>query len=316
MTLTLRAVETVTVILTGLLAGIVAQRRGLRRELSPRITRFTLTFAEPIPIALSLWGLRADEPQAFILPALAVALVVAMWPVGHVVGRTAGLRGRSLGAFVGSSMFSNVGITYGAFLCYALLGERGVALGYLYCASFVPTLYILGFWVAGQYGRSGQSAWAAFRETITRPDSRNPIIGVMVGLGLMFARVSRPSLAPLIVNLLVPMTTFSYMFAIGLSMEFSAMLGYWRPALLMHMIKFVISPIVGLAMGLALSLPRLGPDLLPVLFIESATPSAIMSLVLAQAKELDVQLANACWLATNLTAIALAPLWLYIASVL
>lgn len=316
MSLPLRAAETVGIILAGLLAGLVARRRGMPEALAPRITRFVLIFGEPFPIALSLWGLSSDEPELFLLPALAVALVLAMWPVGHALGRGAGLYGRSLGAFTTSAMFSNVGITYGAFLCYALLGERGAALGFLYCASFMPTFYILGFWVAGRYGTRSQRALTALIDTFNRPESRNPILGVAIGLFLMAAAVPRPGFVAPLIDVLVPLTTLGKLFAIGLSMDLTAMLGYWRPAGLMHVVKFVVSPFVGLALGLAVGLERMGPDLLPVMFIESATPTAIMSLVLAQATDLDVQLANACWLATNLSAVALAPLWLYIASVL
>jgi len=316
MSLPLRAAETVIVILAGLLIGWLARHRGMREQHSPRITRFVLTFGEPIPIALSLWGLKTSDAPAFLLPFLAVVLIVLMWPVGHLVGRRMGFRGPSLGAFVAAAMFSNVGITYGAFLCYALLGERGVALGYLYCSTFMLTFYTLGFWVASRYGQGGQSGLEALRVTLTRPESRNPILGVLVGLTLLALQVPRPHVASLLVDILVPCTTFSYMFAIGLSMHLRTMLGYWRPALVMHGLKFIISPILGLGLAYVARLHLLGPDLLPVMFIEAATPAAIMSLVLAQAKSLDVQLANACWLATNLTAVALAPLWLYIASLL
>lgn len=316
MSLPLRAVETVTVILSGLLLGWLARKRGLPEQLSPRLTRIILIAGEPVPIALSLWGLSTDEPANFLLPGLAIVLIVLMWPVGHVVGRMLGYHDGRLGSFTGATMFSNVGITYGAFLCYALLGERGAGLGYLYASSFMAVFYTLGFWVGGRYGDGGRSGLAALRETLTRPESRNPILGTVVGLLLLFSGLPRPSFAPPVIDVLVPANTFAYMFAIGLSMHLREVLAYWRPALVMHGLKFLVSPALGLALGYLARLHLLGPDLLPVMFIESATPTAIMSLVLAQAKSLDVQLANACWLATNLTAVALAPLWLYIASAL
>jgi predicted permease len=239
-----------------------------------------------------------------------------MWPVGHLVGRTMGFNGPTLGSFTIAAMFSNVGITYGTFLCYALLGERGAALGYLYAASFMPTFCILGFWVAEQYGRGGTSVLAALADTLTHAQSRNPIVGTLLGICLLATGLPRPALAVPIINIMVPATTFAYMFSIGLSMHLGVMVRYWRPAVVMHALKFLVSPVLGLALGYTARLHMLGPDLLPVMFIQSATPVAIMSLVLAQAKSLDLQLANTCWLATNLSAIALAPLWLYIASAL
>ncbi len=316
--LVIRAIETVAVILGGLVVGYLAQRRGLPDRHSPTIQKVTLSYAEPIVIVLALWSLSAQSLRMFTLPFLAAALIVVMWPIGHLVGRLQGLRGRDLGAFVIPAMFSNVGITYGTFLCYALLGERGVALGYLYVTSFLPLIYMLGFYVARLYG-SGErmSAWGAFVETVGRPESRNPLIATVVGLVLFALGLPRPEGARIVVDIFVPLTTFAKLFAIGLSMKPRIMAGYWRQAAAMHGLKFAVSPAIGLLLALAAGLTH-NPDraLVQVMFIESAAPSAIMSLVLAQLAGLNVQLANACWLATNLSAIALAPVWLYIASTL
>ena len=313
-----RAIETVAVILGGLVVGYLAQRRGLPDRHSPTIQKVTLSYAEPIVIVLALWSLTAKGLQTFSLPFLAAALIVLMWPVGHFAGRLQGLKRKELGAYVIASMFSNVGITYGTFLCYALLGERGVALGYLYVTSFLPMIYILGFYVARLYGQGEKiSAWRAFVETVSRPESRNPLIATVAGLALFAAGLPRPEIARPVVEIFVPLTTFAKLFAIGLSMKPQIMAGYWRQAVVMHVLKFAVSPAIGIGLAAAAGLFH-NPDraLLQVMFIESAAPSAIMSLVLAQVTGLNVQLANACWLATNLSAVALAPLWLYIASAL
>ncbi len=311
-----RGIETVAVITGGLAAGYAARRFGLLSEcLSPRITRRTLTYLEPVPIILSLWGLQIGDFSAFALPALGIAMMLAMWPVGHLFGRALGLVGRDLAAFIGAAMFSNVGITYGTFLCYALLGDRGVALGYLYCASFMLGFFTIGFVMAAMYAGGGAGLAGPLRELFTRPESRNPLIAVFVGLALFFAPVQRPSFGGIVVEAIVPVTTFLYMLAIGLSLHPRRMAGYWRAAGAMHVVKFIVSPAIGLLLARAVGYGP-GSELLKVMFIQSATPAAIMSLVLAQARELNVDLANACWLATNLSAIALAPLWLYIASTL
>lgn len=318
MSIKLRAAETLFVILSGLFLGWLSRRRGLAREKAPTITRLTLTYLEPFPNLLALWGLRAGDAKAFLLPLLGAALILIMWPVGHLMGRLQRLQGPDLGAFVTTAMFSNVGFTFGTFLCYALLGERGVALGTLYTASFMPMLFTVGLFAAGRYSaQAGRSGWDLLKDTARRAESRNPILGIFVGLALYGLGVRRPAAAATAVDILVPLTTFIYLFAIGLSLRPRAMLGYWRPAAMLHAVKFLISPIIGLALGFTIGLGH-GPniDLLRVLFIQSAAPAGIMSMVLCQVRGLNVQLAAACWLATNLFAIATVPLWLYIAAAL
>lgn len=314
----LRAAETLIVILSALFLGWLSKRRGLAPERAPTITRLTLTYLEPFPNLLALWGLRAGEAEAFLLPVLGAALILVMWPIGHLMGRLQGLRGGDLGAFVSTCMFSNVGFTFGTFLCYALLGERGVALGTLYTASFMPMLFTVGLFAAGRYSaESGRSGWQLLKDTTRKAESRNPIIGILVGLALYAAGVQRPAAAAVAVNLLVPLTTFIYLFAIGLSMRPRTMLGYWQPAAVLHLVKFAISPAIGLAIGYAAGFHRAPTaDLLRVLFIQAAAPAGIMSMVLCQVRSLNVQLAAACWLATNLFAVATVPLWLYIAAAL
>jgi len=93
------------------------------------------------------------------------------------------------------------------------------------------------------------------------------------------------------------------------------MISYWRPALAMHAVKFAIIP--------SSASPSPTPpasrrsehaDLLRIMFIEAGTPRRDHVPRPRAGEALNTDLANACWLATNLSAIALAPLWLYIAS--
>jgi predicted permease len=247
-----------------------------------------------------------------------MVLILLTWPVGSGIGRLMRLRDGDLGAFIGSSMFANIGITYGTFLCFALLGERGAALGYLYGVSYMPTFFTLGFFVASRHSQGPTpTPWQTLRETLRRPESRNPITAMAIGLLLFATGLPRPHALGTVVDVVVPVATFLYLFAIGLSLSPRAMIAHWKPALAMHAVKFLAVPALGLTLAYAVGLQHSEhADLLRIMFIEAGTPAAIMSLVLAQVKRLNVDLANACWLATNLTAIALAPLWLYIASVL
>jgi len=154
MPLTYRAAETVLVIVGGLIVGYLARRRGLNPDNSPSITRLTLTSSSPSHGRRPLGPARRSEPGAGLHASSAGGAADRRWLArGRGIGRMLRLRDGDLGAFLGSAMFSNIGITYGAFLCYALLGERGAGLGYLYGVSYMPTFFTLGFFVVSRHSQ-------------------------------------------------------------------------------------------------------------------------------------------------------------------
>ena len=115
--------------------------------------------------------------------------------------------------------------------------------------------------------------------------------------------------------MLVPLTTAIYLFAIGLTLRLTSVVTYWRQCVSIGAVKFVLTPIIGLSLAWLVGYWAMEDRaLLQVVFIQSATPTAIMGLILAQLFDLDEQLANASWLTTNVAAVALAPLILFIAA--
>ncbi len=312
-----RLILMLSVILGALTLGYLARKLGvLPAQLSRRISRFAMTWLQPPLIALLIWGLQAPSWRTALLPGILAALIALNWPVGALGSRILGLRRDRAGSFVLSSMFSNMGLTYGAFVCYILLGERGAALGMIWILSFTPMFYTLGFFVARRYGGDGpQTLGQTIRATLRAPESRNPLIGFAVG-GLLLAFVpERPESAAAIVDVWVPISTSVYLFAIGLSMRLSSVVTYRRECAAIGVVKFVVTPALGLGIAWLLgywSIPD--PALRQVVLIQSASPASIMGLVLGQIFDIDEHLANAAWLTTNIAAVALAPLLLHFAA--
>ena len=312
-------IRTMVVILGGLGIGYGLRKTGrLPESAANPLNRFALIVIQPFVIALALWMMKRVDWHALLLPLYGIVLILALWPVSALIGRAMGLDRRSLGTFVSGSMFSNVGFTFGTFLAYVALGPPGAALGALYCVSFMPTFFTLGFYTGRFYSPdTGGSMWAALRQQALDPATRNPVLGIMVGLTLNFLRVKTPAASAMIIDVAMPLTTAAYLLAIGLGLHLSAVKDYWRECLVLHLSKFVISP----ALGLALAIPfgywtATDKSNLVVVFVEASAPVAIMSVMLAEMCDLNPKLAGALWITTNVTAVLLAPVILLTARML
>lgn len=310
---------TASVILGGLSLGYALRKTGRVAEAAAvPINRFALIIVQPLVIALALWMMKPIDWQALLLPLYGIVLILAMWPVSALVGRIIGLERRSLGTFVSASMFSNVGFTFGTFIAYIALGPPGAALGALYCVSFMPSFFTLGFYAGRYYSPASEgSMWGALRQQFLDPATRNPVLGILVGLGLNAFHVAPPPHSDTIIALAMPATTASYLLAIGLGLHLSAVKVYWRECLLLHVSKFLISPVVGLLLAIPFGY-WIVPDRsnLVVAFIEASAPVAIMSVMLAEMCDLNPKLAGALWITTNVSAVLLAPAVLVIARML
>mgnify|MGYP003867628129 CR=1 FL=1 len=125
----------------------------------------------------------------------------------------------------------------------------------------------------------------------------------------------RPEFVAPLLDLLIPGSTALFLFAIGLSLSLTSVVRHHRECLALGIVKFVVSPAIML--GLVWLMGLVGEThhtIRQVLFIESATPVAIMALIVPQLFDLDKDQANACWLTTNLAAIGLAYFVLRIAA--
>lgn len=311
--------RTMTVISGGLFAGYCLRRTGRSKPgWSPAINRFTLVWAQPVVMFLALWSMKTPDWRALALPVYSVVLIVVMWPIGALVSRLLHLDRSDTGSFTTAAIFSNQGFTYGTFLTFVALGTQGAALGSVYCISFMPMLFTFGFYVARCYSaEAGQGILKVLTRQFIDPQSRNPTLSILAGLALNWLHVPAPSSSAFIIDITMPASTAAFLFAIGLGLHLSAVRVYWRECVVLHALKYLVSPALGLLLAIPFGYWALADhSLLCVCFIMAATPSAIMSVLLAQVFHLNERLAGALFLTTNVTGIFLAPLILWLARLL
>jgi len=293
------------VIYGALLVGWAARETGLIHEKnSAKIMRRTIVFIEPFLIVLIYWALDLTKLRVLVVMPLAASLIsIGALFAGGLVARTVGHKDRrERGSFVCCAMFSNVGMTMGSFICFLLLGQRALSIASLYAFYFLPFFFTIGMMVARRYSPSGK---VTAREMLVRflrdPISLAPNIAILTGIVVNLATHGhRPEALSPVTDALVLVDVTIYSVAIGLSMRFGRVLSYWRDCLGVSFVKFVVSPILGVGVGLLLGCPSIGGGLaMQVLIIQSAMPVAIFALVLCKLFDLDMDLANASWIFTT-----------------
>lgn len=315
-------IRTMTVILGGLVLGYCLRRSGRTGPgLGTAVNRFALIWVQPVVMCLALWTMEQPDLGTLALPIYAVALIFLMWPVSALIVRaTPSARGDASteGTVVLAGMFSNVGFTYGTFLAFVLLGANGAALASVYCMAFMPAVFTLGFFVARRYaGGEQQSFWHSLAAVFRDPETRNPVLGIVLGLAVNLLHIKPPPETALLIGVSMPLTTAAFLLAIGYGLELSSLREYWRLCALVHAAKFVVTPVLGLGLAWAFGYWQMvDHSLLKVCFIEAAAPVAIMSVMAVDIFGLNRRLAGALWLSTNLTGVILAPVILLIARVL
>ncbi|HEY3398105.1 MAG TPA: AEC family transporter [Armatimonadota bacterium] len=311
---TAKTIEAFLVIVLSLAVGYAARKRGrLQSGQAVGVSRAGLTWLTPVVSFLVMWALRPVGWGAAALPMICALCIVLIWLPATLIARRLLSEPREQAAWIISAMFSNQGTTFGVFICFILLGAQGAALGTIYTLPFLPLLYLLGFFIAGRYVASSSSPWQTCIATFRWGYSRNPLLGVLLGL-LAHVVAPPPAVALRMIDVLVPLDTAIQLFAIGGNLRLSALGQYVRPIVVMHVVKFVLTPLLGLGLAALLGLwGQADNQLVKIVLIECSAPVAILSIVVAQCTGLKVDVANSLWVTTNLFAAAWVPVLLWVA---
>jgi predicted permease len=275
------------------------------------LSRYFLLFTAPVIILNSLWSVRIGSVRAASLPLLLTALQVLAVPPALLIANRLKAGREEKGAILACSVFSNTGPTLGMFLCFVILGDRGLYLSGLSITLYTPVYYLVGFPLISLFSPgSRMSVGDAFLALVKNPVAVVPISAMVIGLLLNLGGVPRPDLLNLIVTrYMTYVSVAGFSFAIGLGLDFQRSVRYLRHAFSVASIKFVYTPLTALCL-LALFGYLRASDLLParVIVLESAMPTAIMAVIMVKVFGLDEDMANAAWILTTILVIPLIPL--------
>ena len=289
-----------------LAAGYLARRR--RPELlewSPRCFRFTLLCVDGPLMAVTLWLLSPEaRAGAWQLPLVGLVASTLLIGGGLAAARLQGLKRAEEGAFVCGSAMSNIGYSFGGLACLMMFGLDGLTLSQVYTIYLAPFTFLVMFQVAAWY--ASREAAATVRAMAVRfmkdPARWLPVAAILVGAVLNKFAPRPPEWVRAVVPFWVLCATGVYSFGIGTSVLLGKLRGHVTACLTLSAVKFLISPLLALALASLFHLTVLQRQ---VVFVESAMPMAIYALVLTGLTGLSRDLANSCWMFTTLIALPL-----------
>ena len=116
---------------------------------------------------------------------------------------------------------------------------------------------------------------------------------------------------------IIPFGTLILLISIGLGMKFGKVRNYINECLAISVIKFVLVPLIVSAAAFLLGYGEIEEGLpLKVLIILSSTPIVFTALIPPSIYDLDLDLANSCWLVTTLSIALILPLSSFIISLI
>lgn len=296
----------------GLLAGyalrILADRSPSRLPLSVEqlrrwLQRAVLLFVNPVAILGAVWIVRVDDIALAALPLVGLFALIsgggwallASWSLGH--GR------KQTGSMYCCGAFTNIG-SIGALLCFVFLGEPGFALVPMYKLFEELSYYAIGFPIARRYSGAvavDRASWRRIVQLAGDPFIVVSVLSLAAGGLLNASGLLRPALFANVNAVFIPLGTVMLLFSIGLTFRLREVQGHLREGVALSAIKFLLVPATASSVAWGLGFGDIDGGLpLKVVIILSSMPVAFTSLIPPSLYDLDIDLANACWLITTL----------------
>jgi predicted permease len=307
-------------IVTGLIAGYLWQRwaraTGPSRVsaiplIRKRLQKTGLLFFMPISFVAAVWVVPFENIRVWFLPLIGAGALMLGGFCG--LGAATLMRKTDLqkGTLFCCGSFTNIG-SIGALVSFVFLGEPGFALIAFYKLFEEIIYYSIGFPVARYFsGAKGDANLIQrIKQVGTDPFFLAATGAFAIGFILNQSGLSRPPIFETINAVFVPAGTFILLTSIGLGMRFSSVADNLIEGMAIFLIKFIIIPLAAVSAATTLGLNEINNGLpVKVVLIASSMPVAFTALVAASIYELDLDLANACWLVTTGSLLAVVP-WL------
>lgn len=268
-------------------AGFLVRRRTVSTgELSVHLIRLNLIFFEPMIVLWSIWGLHLDL-DLLLLPFSGLLLVGFGALAGKGLSPLLALPKKPRATFLVSASLANHGFTLGGFLCYLLLGEKGLGLASVFISYFMLYIFLVVFPYAQTISEHDAPEAPGLREMFI--NIRNmPLYAVFLAVILHLAGIGRPAI-PFPVDILLAISIGLYYFIVGINFQFQRGRFKIRENLLLAAIKFLLVPLFAV---LLIRITGLTGTLARVILVESFMPAATYSVVTATLFDLDSELAS------------------------
>jgi predicted permease len=285
--------------------SIVALRKALQKA--------GLLFFMPISFLGAVWIVSFDNVRVVLLPVVGLCSLLFGGLLGLALATLLRRKSKDKAVLYCCGAFTNIG-SVGSLVCFFFFGEAGFALAALYKMLEDISYYTIGFPLVRFLSGSAEQKQSTLKRllgVITDPFVAAAFTAFFLGLFLNLSGIPRPPLFETITGLFVPLGTFILLVSIGLGMKFSSVSKYIPESALISLVKFAAVPLFGCTLAYLFNLHLLSDGLVfKVVLVLTSMPVAFNALVAASIFDLDLDMANSCWLVTTLGLIVVLP-WLY-----
>ncbi len=284
-----------------------------------KLQKAALLFFNPVAILGATWIADLENIKIAALPFMGTAALFTGGCLAFAAARWLHLDRHQTGAYIVCGGFTNIG-SLGALFCFMFLGEKGFALVPFYKLFEESMYYAVGFPIAKSFSKDlseTPSLLNRLTSAVTDIFVLVAISSIVTGLILNLSGVERPFFYGHVNTIFIPLAALLLLISIGMAMKFSSVRTFLIPGLLTAGIKFILVPILIVGSGYAFGLHRIDGGLpLKVVLILSSMPVGFIAMVPPTIYRLDIDLANACWLITNMALIIIVPVLLFLLQIL
>lgn len=275
------------------------------------LQRLTLIGFVPITVTSSVWIAPIKNLQVIALPFIGLSALASGSFIALLFAYILKLNRKQKAVFFVSGGFSNLG-SLGGLICFILLGEAGFAFVTFYTLLERIWYFGVGFPYAKSHSLDeGQkeSINVILKRMFIDPFVLTSLLSMLAGIVLNLSGLNRPDIFESINAIMVPLGSVFMLISIGMGMQLSAVKKYIRHGFIMVMIKTIIIPVFIVSVSYFLSMGNINEGLpLKVILILSAMPIGFTALVPPSIYDLDLNMANSCWLISNSALLIIVPL--------
>lgn len=292
--------------------GKIPLEPGALVPLRKRLQTVAVFFLIPLSAMLSLWGLPMPETGLLALPLLGLASYIWGGALALFAAKLLKLNRAQTGSVYCCGTFTNIGAV-GGLVCLLFLGENSIALVALYRLLEEIYYFSVSFPIAKWYSPQNTSPNLTFGSFRLDPILLVVLIALLLGISLNLLGAPRPAYLSYVASASLLCATVFFLFGIGLSLRLSRVLCFMRPCIAICVIKFLAVPVVITAIAAGMGYAGMDNGLpLKVVAILSSMPVAMTALLPPSLFNLDLDLANACWIISTIGLIVVLPTLMFI----
>ncbi|MGI6199678.1 MAG: AEC family transporter [Christensenellales bacterium] len=302
----LGGVQAVLAILILVAAGFFLSRRGWFDEGGGQLVRrLVVQFSTPVLLCYNMvdYFTRQDLLEAGYALLSPIVSILALVGVAKLLCPLLRIEQRRRGVFCCMFAFSNT-IFIGVPVNVALFGEQSVPFVLVYFIGNTLLFWTLGIRMMQRDGATGPSAggWREGLKSLLSP----PILGALAGVALVMLQVKLPDFALSSMKYIGNLTTPLALLYSGMLLERMGVkhIRYQKGMGAVLVGRFVLSPLLTLAMTFALGLPAL---IQKVFLIQASLPIMSQTTILAAACGADEDYAAVGFALTNLVCMLMLP---------